>query len=309
MALIAAILLAACAQMTAPPAAPPESWRDIYVGPGMFGDIIVKEETVVLRRLEFGREGKGYHSIARVGDPGYLDFEYARIMTMAPAVLGRVPERVLVVGLGGGTLPTFFQAAWPQARIDAVDIDPGVVKVAEQYFGLKQDERLRVHVADGRAFIERAAPGSYDLIVLDAYEGAGAPPRHLITLEFQRAVRAALKPDGLVAANIWGPTPNPYYFDMVATLGAAFEDMSAVFALNNVNVVFFAQPRVPGVARAPLTRDVLAARAKALFKPPMYRYDLEAHARQGWLDPSFWLGRGNVLRDKAPAVSVKPPAP
>lgn len=295
--LAVALLLAACASFNAPPQGP----REIFSGPGLFGDIVVTEETVVTRRMEFGRSGKGFQTVARVGDPGYLEFEYARIVTMAPAVLGRIPERVLVMGLGGGTLPNFFRAAWPQARIDAVEIDPAVVKVAEQYFGLAQDERLRLHVGDGRAFIERAAPGSYDLIVLDAFEDTVAP-RHLTTLEFHRAVRAALKPDGLVTANIWGPNPNPNYFDMVATLAAAFEDLSAVYALYNVNVVFFAQPRAAGAAREPLTREALAARVKTLGKPPLYRYDLESLARQGWLDRSAWVGRGNVLRDAAPVA-------
>jgi spermidine synthase len=95
---------------------------------------------------------------------------------------------VLVVGLGGGTLPQFLRMAYPYARIDVAEIDPAVVRVAEDYFNLRQDERLRVDVGDVRAFVESAAPGSYYIIILDAY-GVGTVPRHLTTVEFLRAGR------------------------------------------------------------------------------------------------------------------------
>ena len=71
------------------------------------------------------------------GDPAHLEFEYARIALIALALARNPPERVLVVGPGGGTLPQFLRMAYPEARIDVAEIDPAVVRVAEDYFNLR----------------------------------------------------------------------------------------------------------------------------------------------------------------------------
>jgi spermidine synthase len=74
-----------------------------------------------------------------------------------PVALAAVekPKRILIVGLGGGSIPNFLHKYYPNTHIDVVDIDPLVVKVAKEYLGFREDKTLRVHVADGRAFIEK----------------------------------------------------------------------------------------------------------------------------------------------------------
>lgn len=280
------LVAALCGCAGAPPAT-----RVIYSGPGLFGGILVTEDAHGIRRLTFGSQVVTYQTVAKPDDPGYLEFEYARIMAMAPAVLGRAPARVLVLGLGGGTLPRFIRAAWPAARIDVAEIDPAVVTVAERYFGLVQDEGLKVHVGDARSFIEAAAPGAYDLVLLDAFSDREAP-RHLTTVEFLRSVRAALRVDGLAASNLWGPNANPRYFDMVATMSAAFGELRAVYAPHNVNVVVFAGPVVYG-----LTREELLARLRSPGDQLLHRYDLGTLVEAGWLDIEPAIRRGTLLRD------------
>lgn len=282
-----ACLLALCAY-----AADPGVPRDVYVGKGMFGDIIVYDDAQGFRTLEFKR-GAGRHSLVKLGDPLHLEFEYARIVSMAPALSRQPPERILILGLGGGSLPMYFRAVFPAANIDVAEIDPAVVNVAERFFGFKQDAKLRAHVGDGRAFVERAAPASYDIIVLDAF-GEEAVPRHLATLEFMRAVRAALRPDGVALSNVWGPDFNKQYFDMLATHAAAYDSLHAVYAPNNVNVMLFALPRKESLTQAELTR-----RVRALGGAPLYRFDLGALVERAWLDPMPGAGRGQVLRDAA----------
>jgi spermidine synthase len=282
-----AFLLAACAQGP----------RDVYVGKGLFGDIIVYDDAKGLRTLEFERNA-GRHTIMKPGDPAHLEFEYARIALIALALARNPPERVLVVGLGGGTLPQFLRMAYPDARIDVAEIDPAVVRVAEDYFNLRQDERLRVHVGDGRAFVESAAPGSYDIIILDAY-GVGTVPRHLTTVEFLRAARTALRPDGVAVSNIWGPNINALYRDMLSTHRAAFDALQIVYTPNDGNVLVLGLPR-----SLRLTQAELAARARAIAQPPLFRYDLGRYVEQAWLDADRVAVHGQILRDPAGADSA-----
>jgi spermidine synthase len=285
--LLLALILAGCAAST--PVRPAGSY-DIYIGKGLFGDIVVSENAKGLRTLEFER-GAGRHSVVKPGDPGHLELEYARIALVSLALSAQPPARMLVVGLGGGTLPTLLRAAYPDARIDVSEIDPAVVSVAERYFGFVQDDRLRVHVGDGRLFIERAEPSSYDLIFLDAFD-AKAVPRHLTTREFLGAVRAALRPDGVVVANIWGPRANTVYYPMLATFRSVFDELYLVIAQNDVNVMTFALPR-----SMRLSREQLVVRARALMRRPILRYDLGEMVEKGWIDAVAESAGGTVLRD------------
>src|SRR5690606_19965983 len=158
-----------------------------------------------LRYLRFDRDGVDQSAI-KPGDPTWLEFTYTRA-TMSVFAVAPEAKRVLVVGLGGGTIPMFLRRAAPEMEIDVVEIDPAVVKVAREHLELRLDDKLRVHVADGRRFIEESE-ATWDVIVLDAY-GAEAIPRHLATRQFLEAVRARLAPGGVVAANLWAERVNP----------------------------------------------------------------------------------------------------
>jgi spermidine synthase len=90
----------------------------------------------------------------------------------------------------------------PQARIDVVEIDPAVVKVARSYFDLGDNSDMNVIEADGRVQVKRALreQKSYDLIMLDAFDHEYIP-EHLLTQEFLKEVKALLAPGGVLAAN------------------------------------------------------------------------------------------------------------
>lgn len=67
------------------------------------------------------------------------------------------PLALLVVGLGGGSLPLFIHDHFPKSCIHAVEIDPSMLEVATQWFGFSQSDRMKVHIADGLDFITRLA--------------------------------------------------------------------------------------------------------------------------------------------------------
>jgi spermidine synthase len=133
--------------------------------------------------------------------PDYLVFDYTRMM-LGALLLAPAPRRVLVIGLGGGTLPGALERLLPQADIDVVEIDPAVRRVAEQYFSFHADARVRVYEEDGRAYVRRMlrTDSRYQLIMLDAYDHQYIP-EHMLTREFLSEVRGLLEPGGIVAAN------------------------------------------------------------------------------------------------------------
>ncbi len=111
-----------------------------------------------------------------------------------------------MLGLGGGALPGYFFERLPGLEMDAVDIDPEVVRLAQAFFDVpKDDPRYRVHVADARLFPARAADARWDMIVLDAFRGVQVP-LHLKTAEFHREVLARLAPGGVAVANLHNAT-------------------------------------------------------------------------------------------------------
>ena len=265
---------------------------EIYSGRGMFGEIYIYDDANGFRTMEFER-GAARHSLVRLGDPLHLEFEYSRIALIGLALSRKPPQRILVVGLGGGSLPVFLHRAYPEVRIDVVEIDPEVVRVAKRYFDVAEDARLRIHVADGRRFIEQSAAASYDIVILDAF-GAKEVPAHLSTQEFLLSVRRLLRPDGVSVSNIWGPNSNPRYFDMVATHQAVFDELAAIYAPSNVNVILFGLPRLERLEQAALAR-----RAREVAAPPVFRYDLGSFVEQAWIAPAAAAARGRVLRDRS----------
>jgi spermidine synthase len=138
--------------------------------------------------------------------PRSLDLDVFRGM-LAGFLICPEPKRICVLGLGGGALSNYFYSRVPGLELDAVDIDPEVVRLAQAFFDVPRDDpRFRVHVADARLFLERAAEDvRWDMIVLDAYRGVQIP-RHLKTAEFHAAVRDRLAPGGVVVANLHNAT-------------------------------------------------------------------------------------------------------
>ena len=151
------------------------------------------------RVMRFGSPSASEQSAIEPHDPRAVPVEYVRYALIGLAHHGQ-PRRVLMVGLGGGTFTTLVHRALPDASIDAVEIDGVVVAAARAHFGLREDGRYRVHVADAADWMTRAQ-GTYDFVLLDAYAGEGIPEA-LGTEAFFRAVARRLAPGGVVAINI-----------------------------------------------------------------------------------------------------------
>jgi spermidine synthase len=143
----------------------------------------------------------GRQTCQDVKHPDRIVMNYPQMMLGALFVMPE-PRSVLIIGLGGGTIPRALQEVIPNARIDVVEIDPAVVNVARRYFDMGQNGNLNVIEADGRVHVKRALRGQqrYDLIMLDAFDHEYIP-EHLLTQEFLQEVKSLLTPTGVLAAN------------------------------------------------------------------------------------------------------------
>lgn len=261
----------------------------LYEKPSAYSNIIVTENEDGLRTLLFERNG-ARQSVVKVGDPDHLELPYARVMSVGLTLVQR-PRRVLIVGLGGGTIPSFLHKHYPRTRIDVVDIDPAVIDVARRFFGFREDATLRAYADDGRRFIEQCRE-PYDMIFLDAF-GTENVPFHLATQEFLQAVRRAVAPDGVVLGNIWSRGSNPLYDSMVRTYQEVFDDLYLFDVQGAGNKILLALPR-----RQELDRHWLAERGRSVSRQDRFRFDLGELIQSGYQHPTKDDFRSPVLLDK-----------
>jgi spermidine synthase len=144
------------------------------------------------------------HSYNALDDPTYYEYSYIRVYAeVADYVARQRPDfRSLFIGGGGYTLPRGFEAVYPAAEIEVIEIDPGVTRVVYERLGLSADTRIRTHNLDARLVLDQLQGGpSYDLVFGDAFNDLSVP-YHLTTLEFDRKVRALLRDDGFYLVNV-----------------------------------------------------------------------------------------------------------
>ena len=200
-------------------------------------------------------------SLYNPSTPRVLPVEYTRTMTVAVAYPPAV-NKVLEIGLGGGTTAQYLHLHMPQADITCVEIDKEVIALATKYFGFKPDARLRAVEADGRRFFARDR-GRYDVIMVDAYRGTFVP-FHLLTREFFTIVKSRLTPGGVMAQNIEPCTM--LYPAAINTLRAVFANVEIYRASGNVVAIAYDGPEK--------TRAQLGARAAQLQRTHNFHHPL-----------------------------------
>jgi spermidine synthase len=152
-------------------------------------------------------------------DPLNLLFGYNRAFILS-LIWRPQPQRIFMLGFAGGRVPAVLHHYFPEAQIEVAEIDPDVVDVAHEYFGVTLDQRLQVIFGDGRATLEQAA-SLYDIIFVDAFVGAGRTPPHLMTSEFYTLCRSRLSHGGIVAVNLCNH--GPQYRAQIDTFRAVFD--------------------------------------------------------------------------------------
>jgi spermidine synthase len=285
---LGAMLLALLAGPLAPTAG--AAPRTVHTERSVYRDILVTEESG-RRCLKFAvRREEHDQSCMYTADPQRLVFPYARMM-FASLLVNPKPMRVLMVGLGGGSIPMVMQRLVPGTVVDVVEIDGAVVRLAERYFGFRQGPAMKVSVQDARVFVRRALQRrqQYDLILLDAFTGDYIP-EHLMTKEFLLECRQLLSPNGVLAANTFAISE--LFHHESATYQAAFGELMSLRTRDSLN-------RIIVVSRAPLPQaSVLRTRARTVA-PAMARHGIEIEQFARDLTSAVnWRRDARVLTDQ-----------
>lgn len=182
-------------------------------------------------------------SSMRLARPIDLELAYTRSM-MGFLLFNSAPRRVLMVGLGGGSLAKFVYHRLPEAVIEVLEINPDVVSIARRYFQVPAgDERLTIRVCDGAEFMERDGEG-YDAILVDGYDD-DEPPPSLASRKFYLSCRRRLNAGGVMSVNLWGSDRR--FDEYVQRIESAFPSATlALPAEKPGNVVLFAFRDPPG---------------------------------------------------------------
>jgi len=107
-----------------------------------------------------------------------------------------------VLGMAAGTSTKQFQIRYPEIHIDAVEIDPWVVKIAKMdYFGMKEGPKLDIITQDARPFL-RTVKKRYDLVEIDMYQGGPFVPFYVTSKEFFQLVSDRMSDNGLAVTNV-----------------------------------------------------------------------------------------------------------
>ncbi len=156
-------------------------------------------ETGRTRSLHF--DFASIQSAMRVDDPDGLCLAYTRKM-MAFLLFNATPGRLLLLGLGGGSLAKFCFRRLQSSMITAVEINPYVLALRETFLVPPDDERFRVVEADAAQYVSRQARHK-DVILADACDANGIAPQ-FDSLEFYHCVREALSDCGIFVSNLCG---------------------------------------------------------------------------------------------------------
>jgi spermidine synthase len=218
------------------------------------------------RRCMHFSKSRGIQSSMILAAPDQLDLRYSKSM-MAAFALHPEPKDVLLVGLGGASIPKFIQKQFPDVRMDIVEIDPDVVKVTQEHFEFKGTPNTRVIVMDGRMYLKRS-PNTYDIIMLDAY-ASDRVPFHLTTREFVELVKSRLKPGGFVVSNLWEHTVNRFYFAELKTFQSVFPQTYILKSGDSGNMILFAT-----LDEKPVAKDVWAKQAAKVTAGKDFGFDL-----------------------------------
>ncbi len=137
--------------------------------------------------------------------PEELVFPYTWFFGDGAALMSTPPSRILMLGGGGYSMVrNLLRPAGPLGpgvRLDVVELDPGMTRVAREYFGIPDDPGLRIVHEDARRFLNRSTE-TYDLIYVDVFSSEFSVPFHTATVEAAAALRRCTSPDGVVLINI-----------------------------------------------------------------------------------------------------------
>lgn len=175
-------------------------------------------------RVLYGSQRSPQSGVATDDNPELL-FDYNQ--RFLEILMSHKPKKILVIGGGAFMLPIAAFHQFLELTVEVVEIDPLLVKLAEQYFDLPDDKRMKVHIEDGLNFIARTKK-KFDVIIIDAFSGYTIP-HHLLEHDTIVQYQKHLKRNGVIALNFiseYKRTRPQLAHELVASFGEVFSHVA-----------------------------------------------------------------------------------
>lgn len=191
-----------------------------------------------------------------LNDPFKLVLPYTQAMALG-LIWHPTPRRIYLAGLGGGSLHRFLYYNFPEVYLESTEIDPLLIQIATECFGLEINERLQVFLQDGRDYLEKQPPSvKYDLIFIDVAYGNGYIPYSFTTQEFYKICQNHLSESGVLVINSLQELQ--WELSTIKTLQSVFQSVYIYSRLGNN--VLIANPLEP------LDEETIITQAQILRK-------------------------------------------
>jgi len=152
-------------------------------------------------------------SSMKLAQPDALELEYTRLM-MGFLLWQPQPQRIAMIGLGGGSLAKFCHRHLPLAQMSVVEINPHVIALRDAFQVPPDDARFQVVEADGACFV-RETDERFDVLMVDAFDAQGMPAA-LGRRRFYDDCLDVLVPAGLMVVNLHAGHPHcPVYVERI----------------------------------------------------------------------------------------------
>ncbi|MBA4423848.1 MAG: hypothetical protein C0390_12255 [Syntrophus sp. (in: bacteria)] len=190
--------------------------KALYEGDSIYHHITIRQDGME-RCMIFGRQRDLRQTCLNLEMPDASLFEYTSMM-FAGFLFRPEAKTVCLIGLGGGYIPTVFRMHLPQVKLQTIEVDPLVEKLAKQYFGFSIPAGQSLAIDDGRQFLKKSRE-RYDQIWLDAFN-SDYVPAHMTTKEFLMLTRSRLTEGGIVIQNVF--CDNKLFDAQIATFRSVF---------------------------------------------------------------------------------------
>lgn len=218
-------------------------------------DSVEVSESDGIRALHLG--SVTIQSAMRIKDPFALALKYTRAM-MCFLLFNEDVKAVLIIGLGGGSLPKYLHAFCASIHITVLEINPKMIQVARHQFCVPDnDARLTVIEGDGLQYLAENE-NTADVLMIDAFDSHGIPA-NFCSQDFFDQCAASLNNAGILAINLWQSDKN---FDVyLQRIEQSFNGNVLILPTGKPgNIAVFGFKRVPHDCRIARLRE----RAKAL---------------------------------------------
>lgn len=263
----------------------------VYEDSTPYQELRVSDEDGIRTLYLDGQPQSSMYIDDRTGYP----WDYPRYFHL-PFLMRDNVDKVLFIGGGGFSGPKMF--AKENVTVHAVELDPGVIRSAKEYFNVSESEKLKIYNQDGREFLQETNH-TYDAIYLDAYRKSKVP-FHLTTKEFMELAYQKTDENGIIFSNTIATASGPGSEFSKAQYRTINEVFPSMYYFPTTNTELAQNVEIIGTKSSKLSQEQLLERNKNYEKMNLsYEIGRLKH---------FEVGEGTVLTDDyAPVDTLMEP--